>query len=164
MHLFVHLTHPTLDGWKESSCSCHPRGAPGQRLILACGRTLGVTWVCVMQETCTNLVYLDVWQAACHFLLQYRQLSSNLQQLLIDMSHVYVAIALLSCGCWCCRGLFRNWREVCCLPIPRRKPEPMLMPDLEMGYANQEEAIPALSGPPAYQTGTFCCAASIVRI
>lgn len=100
MHLFVHLKHPTLDGWKESSCSCHPRGAPGQRLILACGRTLGVTWVCVMQETCTNLVYLDVWQAACHFLLQYRQLSSNLQQLLIDMSHVYVAIALLSCGCW----------------------------------------------------------------
>lgn len=32
----------------------------------------------------------------------------------------------------------------------------MLMPDLEMGYANQEEAIPALSGPAAYQTGTFC--------
>ncbi|KAL0020011.1 hypothetical protein WJX77_003088 [Trebouxia sp. C0004] len=50
------------------------------------------------------------------------------------------------------RGLFRNWREVCCLPIPGRKPEPMLMPDLEMGYANQEEAIPVLSGPAAYQT------------
>ena len=32
----------------------------------------------------------------------------------------------------------------------------MLMPDLEMGYANQEEAIPALSGPAAHQTGTFC--------
>ncbi len=32
----------------------------------------------------------------------------------------------------------------------------MLMPDLEMGYANQEEAIPALSGPAAYQTGTLC--------
>lgn len=30
------------------------------------------------------------------------------------------------------------------------------MPDLEMGYANQEEAIPALSGPAAYQTGTCC--------
>ncbi len=41
----------------------------------------------------------------------------------------------------------------------------MLMPDLEMGYATQEEAIPALSGPAAYQTGTFCwvyCTGSIV--
>ncbi len=121
--------------------------------------------MCVWQDACTNLVYLDVWRAACYFLLPYRQLSSNLQQLLLAMSHTYVAInALLSCGCWSCRGLFRNWREVCCLPIPRRKPEPMLMPDLEMGYANQEEAIPALSGPAAYQTGTCCCAGPIVCI
>ena len=50
------------------------------------------------------------------------------------------------------------------MPIPRRKPEPMLMPDLEMGYANQEEAMPALSGPAAYQTGTCFCAGPIVCI
>lgn len=56
---------------------------------------------------------------------------------------------------WWCRGLFRNWREVCCLLIPRRKPEPMLMPDLEMGHTDQsqQEAIPALSGPTGYQQG-----------
>ena len=29
----------------------------------------------------------------------------------------------------------------------------MLVPDLEMGYTPQEEAIPALSGSPGYQTG-----------
>ena len=51
---------------------------------------------------------------------------------------------------WKCRGIFRNWREVCCLPVPRRRREPLLAPDLEMGYTDQQESIPALSGPASY--------------
>lgn len=51
------------------------------------------------------------------------------------------------------RGIFRNWREVCCLPIPKRRPEPMLHPDLEMGYVDNEEAVPAISGGPVYPPG-----------
>lgn len=51
------------------------------------------------------------------------------------------------------RGVFRNWLEVCCLPIPRRRPEPMLKPDLEMGYVNQVEAAPALPGSNSHPEG-----------
>ena len=51
---------------------------------------------------------------------------------------------------WKCRGIFRNWREVCCLLVPRRRPEPLLAPDLEMGYTDQQESIPALAAPVTY--------------
>ena len=51
---------------------------------------------------------------------------------------------------WECRSIFRNWREVCCLPVPRRRPEPLLAPDLEMGYTDKQESIPALAGPASY--------------
>lgn len=52
-----------------------------------------------------------------------------------------------------CRGVIWNWREVCCLRIPRRRPEPLLHPDLEMGYTDQEEAIPAISSSQPYYPG-----------
>lgn len=56
---------------------------------------------------------------------------------------------------WPCRGVLWNWREVCCLRIPTRRPEPLLTPDMEMGYTDQQESIPALSGLPPYYPGTL---------